>query len=140
MSWNSIELAPVSTYNVIYQIVRQIPKGKVATYGQVADLANLYGKARLVGYALYRVDISLSDVPWHRVINAKGEISQSPSRYGADNLQLSLLEQEGIKFNPEGKINLREYLWQPSLSLDDSGEVLETAITNPDNKNSDRLT
>ncbi|MGH7997866.1 MAG: MGMT family protein, partial [Brasilonema sp.] len=49
MPWNSIESAPVSTYNVIYQIVRQIPKGKVATYGQVADLANLYGKARLVG-------------------------------------------------------------------------------------------
>ncbi|MBW4627333.1 MAG: MGMT family protein [Brasilonema octagenarum HA4186-MV1] len=109
----------MSTYNVIYQIVRQIPKGRVATYGQVADLANLYGKARLVGYALYRLDISLSDVPWHRVINAKGEISQSPSRYGGDNLQRSLLEQEGIKFNTEGKMNLREYLWQPSLNVDD---------------------
>ena len=106
----------MSTYNIIYQIVRQIPKGKVATYGQVADLANLYGKARLVGYALYRIDIHLSDVPWHRVINAKGEISQSHSRYGADYLQRSLLEQEGINFSPEGKINLREYLWRPSLN------------------------
>lgn len=104
----------VSTYNHIYQIVRQIPHGRVATYGQVADLANLYGKARLVGYALYRVDMR-SDVPWHRVINAKGEISQSPSRYGAEYLQRNLLEQEGIKFSPEGKINLREYLWQPGL-------------------------
>lgn len=103
----------MSTYSMIYQVVRQIPKGKVATYGQVADLANLYGKARLVGYALYQIDISLSDVPWHRVINAKGEISQSPSRYGADHLQRSLLEQEGIKFSPEGKINLNEYLWRP---------------------------
>jgi methylated-DNA-protein-cysteine methyltransferase related protein len=116
--WNSIESALVSTYNVIYQIVRQIPKGRVATYGQVADLANLYGKARLVGYALYRLDISLSDVPWHRVVNAKGEISQSP-RYGGDNLQRSLLQQEGIKFSPEGKINLRECLWKPSLNLTD---------------------
>lgn len=106
----------MSTYNIIYQIVRQIPKGKVATYGQVADLANLYGKARLVGYALYRVDIYLSDVPWHRVINAKGEISQSTSRFGADYLQRSLLEQEGIIFSPQGKINLREYLWRPSLN------------------------
>ena len=109
----------MSTYNIIYRIVCQIPKGRVATYGQVADLASLYGKARLVGYALYRVDMRLSDVPWHRVINAKGEISQSPARYGADHLQRSLLEQEGIKFSPEGKINLREYLWRPSLDLED---------------------
>lgn len=107
----------MSTYNIIYQIVRQIPKGKVATYGQVADLASLYGKARLVGYALYRVDVQ-SDIPWHRVINAKGKISQSPSRYGADELQRSLLEKEGIKFSLEGKINLREYLWLPDLSLE----------------------
>ncbi|MBW4513355.1 MAG: MGMT family protein [Scytonematopsis contorta HA4267-MV1] len=103
----------MSTYDAIYQIVRQIPKGKVATYGQVADLANLYGKARLVGYALYRVDTN-SDIPWHRVINAKGEISQSPERFGADYLQRTLLEQEGIKFNPEGKVDLREHRWRPN--------------------------
>lgn len=103
------------TYDKIYAIVRQIPEGKIATYGQVADLANLYGKARLVGYALYRVDISSSDIPWHRVINAKGEISYSTERYGADYLQRTLLELEGIKFNSQGKINLRDYLWQPSL-------------------------
>ena len=97
--------------------MRQIPKGKVATYGQVADLANLYGKARLVGYALYRVDTSLADVPWHRVINAKGEISYSSRRHGADYLQRTLLEQEGIIFSPEGKINLREYLWLPLATI-----------------------
>lgn len=108
----------MSTYNIIYQIVHQIPKGRVATYGQAADLANLYGKARLVGYALYCVDMR-SDIPWHRVINAKGEISQSPSRAGADYLQRSLLELEGIKFSSEGKINLQEYLWRPSLNLED---------------------
>lgn len=102
----------MSTYNAIYEIVRQIPKGRVATYGQVAELAYLYGQARLVGYALYRVD-KYSDIPWHRVINAKGEISYSLWRHGADYRQRTLLEQEGIKFNPEGKINLREYLWQP---------------------------
>ncbi len=106
----------MSTYDDIYAIVRQIPKGQVATYGQVATLANLYGRARLVGYALYRVDMRLSDIPWHRVINAKGEISHSPLRHGTDYRQRSLLEQEGIKFNPEGKINLRDYLWRPSLA------------------------
>ncbi len=65
----------MSTYDQIYAVVRQIPEGQVATYGQVAELAGLGGKARLVGYALYRVDMRSSDIPWHRVINAKGEIS-----------------------------------------------------------------
>jgi methylated-DNA-protein-cysteine methyltransferase related protein len=101
----------MSTYNVIYEVVRKIPWGKVATYGQVADLAVLSGKARLVGYALYQVDVVNSDIPWHRVINAKGEISKSPARYGGDALQRSLLEQEGIKFNKAGKVSLQEYLW-----------------------------
>jgi methylated-DNA-protein-cysteine methyltransferase related protein len=103
----------MSAYDRIYDIVRQIPQGKVATYGQIADLSNLFGKARLVGYALYQIDTPTSDVPWHRVINAKGQISYSPLRRGADYLQRSLLEQEGIKFNLEGKIDLRQYLWRP---------------------------
>ncbi|GAA6619375.1 MGMT family protein [Scytonema sp. NUACC26] len=100
------------TYENIYAIVRQIPRGRVATYGQVADLAHLYGKARLVGYALYRIDMSSSNVPWHRVVNAKGEISYSPLRNGNDCRQKLLLEEEGIKFTSDGKINLREYLWE----------------------------
>jgi len=104
----------VSAYNRIYAIVRQIPIGKVATYGQVAELAELYGKARLVGYALYRVDKD-SDIPWHRVINAKGEVSESSLRLGSDHVQRSLLEAEGIQFSPEGKIDLREYLWRPTV-------------------------
>jgi methylated-DNA-protein-cysteine methyltransferase related protein len=93
--------------------VEQIPLGKVATYGQIAELSDLAGKARLVGYALYRVDPQTSNVPWHRVINAKGEISNSPFRNGGDYLQRSLLEQEGIKFSRSGKINLRQYRWYP---------------------------
>lgn len=101
----------MSTYDAIYQVVRQIPYGKVATYGQVAELANLYGRARLVGYALFRVQST--DIPWHRVINAKGEISYSSFRDGADHLQRSLLEQEGIQFSPSGKINLNEHRWRP---------------------------
>ena len=104
----------MSTYNRIYDMVSQIPKGQVATYGQIADLANLAGKARLVGYALYQIDVATSHVPWHRVINAKGQISYSPLRRGADYLQRALLEQEGIKFNPEDKIDLRQYLWKPN--------------------------
>jgi methylated-DNA-protein-cysteine methyltransferase-like protein len=88
-----------TTYDRIYEIVRQIPQGRVATYGQVAELSNLAGKARVVGYALYRVDMQTSDIPWQRVVNAKGEISLSPLRFGTDYLQRSLLENEGISFN-----------------------------------------
>ncbi|WP_008311109.1 MGMT family protein [Leptolyngbya sp. PCC 6406] len=100
------------TYDRIYDVVRQIPSGQVATYGQVAELAGLIGKSRLVGYALYRVTIE-ADIPWHRVINAKGEVSHSPRRNGTDYLQRALLEDEGIVFTPAGKINLRQYRWQP---------------------------
>jgi methylated-DNA-protein-cysteine methyltransferase related protein len=109
----------VSTYDRIYTVVRQIPYGQVATYGQVAQWANLAGKARLVGYALFRVDTQ-SDIPWHRVINAKGEISESPFRNGGDYLQRSLLEAEGVEFNRSGKVNFKQYRWQPDLDgLDD---------------------
>lgn len=106
-----------TSYDAIYEVVRLIPKGQVATYGQVADLADLPGQARLVGYALYRVDMKLSDIPWHRVINAKGEVSESPLRYGTDYLQRSLLEQEGIQFSPEGKVNLNKYRWRPEVPI-----------------------
>ena len=107
----------MSTYSAIYAVVCQIPKGRVATYGQVATLANLPGQARLVGYALYRLDAQSSEVPWQRVVNARGEISQSPRRYGADAWQRNLLEAEGVKFSDSGKINLSDYRWQPTLPL-----------------------
>lgn len=102
----------MSAYHRIYAIVQQIPYGQVATYGQVAELAGLPRRARLVGYALFRVAPETT-VPWHRVINAKGEISMSPFREGNDYLQRSLLEAEGVQFNQNGKVNLRQYLWQP---------------------------
>ncbi len=102
----------MSQYQQIYTTVRKIPLGKVATYGQIADLTGLYGKARLVGYALFRVDLA-EDIPWHRVINAKGEISYSFKRQGGDYLQKVLLEEEGIKFKSNGKIDLNKYRWQP---------------------------
>lgn len=103
----------MSTYDRIYAIVRQIPSGKVATYGQIANKAGLHGKARLVGYALFQVDTDSQAIPWHRVINAKGEISHSSLRRGSDYLQKHLLEEEGIKFNSKGRVSLSQYQWQP---------------------------
>jgi methylated-DNA-protein-cysteine methyltransferase related protein len=107
-----------STYRKIYDLVRKIPKGKVVTYGQVADLLGWYGKARLVGYALFQVDRT-SDIPWQRVINAKGEISYSSARLGADYLQKDLLEAEGIEFTKGERIDLQKYRWQPPLDFMD---------------------
>jgi methylated-DNA-protein-cysteine methyltransferase related protein len=102
----------MNAYEQIYATVKRIPYGKVATYGQIADLTGMPRKARLVGYALFRVAPE-ADVPWHRVINFKGEVSESPFRQGNDHLQRALLEDEGIVFNEAGKVNLTHYRWQP---------------------------
>lgn len=96
-------------YELFYDIVRKIPRGKVATYGQIADLAGYNGQARQVGYALNALKEN-SDVPWQRVINSKGEISSRGNMIWED-YQKSILESEGIVFNEKGKINLTEYLW-----------------------------
>ncbi|MGK7944288.1 MAG: MGMT family protein [Microcystaceae cyanobacterium] len=106
----------MNTYTKIYKIVCQIPSGQVATYGQIAILAQMHNKARLVGYALYRVDRQSSDIPWHRVVNSKGEISYSSLRNGSDYLQRLLLEQENIIFDHKGKINLHKYQWKTGIN------------------------
>ena len=98
------------SYRKIYAIVKQIPCGKVATYGQVAKLAGIPGQARQVGYALNRLNDH--SIPWHRVINARGEISsRSDSDY--ETLQQDLLAHEGIQFSVEGKISFNRYRWKP---------------------------
>lgn len=99
-------------YEQIYQLVCKIPPGKIATYGQIAELLGKQGHARQVGYALYRVAPD-SDIPWQRVVNAQGMISHSPQRQGSDDLQRILLEQEGITFNTQDKLNLTQYRWHP---------------------------
>lgn len=99
-------------YQQIFEIVRQIPVGRVATYGQVARWAGYPGYARQVGYALYRLLDQQTEVPWHRVVNAKGEISYSPLRYGSDELQRVLLEGEGVEFTPQDQIDLDRFGWQ----------------------------
>lgn len=101
-------------YQQIYRMVAQIPPGKVATYGQIAELLSLWGRARQVGYALFRVAPD-SEIPWHRVINAQGKISYSGRRQGSDDLQRLLLEQEGIGFDHQGRVDLQRYGWRPDL-------------------------
>ena len=99
------------SYQRIYQIVRSIPKGRVATYGQVAQLAGLRGQARQVGYALHALAED-EDVPWQRVINARGEVSLRGYNDN-DRLQRMLLEEEGVRFDRRGRIDLERYRWRP---------------------------
>ncbi|MGF1601357.1 MAG: MGMT family protein [Thermosynechococcaceae cyanobacterium] len=106
-------------YEQIYALVRQIPQGQVATYGQIAVLLGRKGYARQVGYALFQIAPD-ADIPWHRVVNAKGEISHSPQRQGSDDLQRVLLEQEDVIFTTTHKINLGHYQWRPPLMNQDS--------------------
>lgn len=96
-------------YQKIYARVRQIPEGQVATYGQIANLIGLPRGARQVGYALNSLTEG-SDVPWHRVVNAKGEISLR-SEPGCETIQRQLLEAEGITFDVHGRIDLEEHRW-----------------------------
>ena len=103
-------------YQKVYSTVSKIPYGKVATYGQIADLIYAYGTARQVGWALRRLKLP-SNIPWHRVINSKGLITMSVSRNGTDWMQRKLLEKEGIKFNSKMKIDIKKYLWRPKEPL-----------------------
>jgi methylated-DNA-protein-cysteine methyltransferase-like protein len=96
----------------IHEVVSRIPRGRVATYGQVARLAGLPGHARLVGYALHALPAGTS-LPWQRVVNAQGGISTPP---GHDARQRRLLEREGIRFDSQGRIPLASFQWRPRRS------------------------
>jgi methylated-DNA-protein-cysteine methyltransferase-like protein len=98
----------VGTYERIWETVRQIPKGLVATYGEVAAEAGFPGQARMVGYALHALPPG-SGVPWQRVINAMGKIS-FPSGSEAYTRQKDLLRKEGIVFRGD-RIDRRRFGW-----------------------------
>lgn len=109
------ELNP--SYIQIWQTVQLIPKGRVATYGQIADLAGLPGRARLVGKSLGLVPNGKwqgKAVPWFRVINSQGKISLPLGSEGFV-LQRQLLQDEQVVVIG-AKIRLKEFQWQPDLS------------------------
>jgi len=96
----------------IYAVVRRIPAGCVATYGQVARLAGLPRQARQVGYALHALGRG-SSAPWHRVINHRGCISPR-SIPGPEIVQRARLEREGVEFDGRGRVSLARFGWRPS--------------------------
>ena len=97
----------MSTYEKIYMIVKSIPKGKVATYGQVALLAGNPRWARVVGYALH-VNPEPGIIPCHRVVNREGKVAPGFA-FGGEGVQRQLLESEGVIFEPDGRIDLEKY-------------------------------
>ncbi|MCC6795444.1 MAG: methylated-DNA--[protein]-cysteine S-methyltransferase [Candidatus Hydrogenedentes bacterium] len=102
---------PNSFYDAVYRIVRDIPRGRVMTYGQIAAVLGVPRAARAVGYAL-RMSTN-KRVPWQRVINHKGGIS-ARGEVERPVLQRVLLEKEGVKFNASECCDLQKYRWEPS--------------------------
>ncbi len=100
-----------SSYARIWRVAERIPRGRVATYGQVAELAGLPRAARQVGYAMHALPHG-TRVPWQRVVNARGELSPR-AEPGAELLQRALLEAEGVRFDVRGRIDLDRYGWRP---------------------------
>lgn len=104
----------MSRFERIYAVVRRIPRGRVATYGQVAALAGLPRRARLVGYALGCLEQGGPRVPWQRVVNAAGRVSRREHPDGQAR-QRALLEREGVAFSRAGTIPLSRFQWRAGL-------------------------
>ena len=97
----------MNTFEKIYEVVKSIPEGKVATYGQVALLAGNPRWARVVGYALH-VNPEPGIIPCHRVVNREGRVAPGFA-FGGEGVQRQLLESEGIVFEADGRIDLEKY-------------------------------
>lgn len=117
---------PASFFDQVYVLVRQIPPGKVASYGQVAALLGHPRAARTVGWALASLpDTQEQEVPWQRVINAQGRVSIRHLRHAADE-QRALLEQEGVEFDADERVDWKRFGWQ-GLSAAEIAALLSAA-------------
>lgn len=96
-----------SVFERIYEVVRTIPKGKVATYGQVAAAAGNPRWARVVGYALHN-NPDPENIPCYRVVNREGRVS-SAFAFGGGNRQRDLLSADGVGFLPDGRVDMEKY-------------------------------
>ena len=100
----------ITRYEQIYEVVRRVPAGKVATYGQIAKIVGRC-TARMVGYSMAALPYG-TGTPWQRIINHKGEISLRSRGDGALR-QRRLLQGEGIRFDSKGRVNLKKFRWLP---------------------------
>ena len=97
------------TFEKIYKVVKQIPKGNVATYGQIATIAGNKRWARVVGYALHN-NPNPDEIPCYRVVNKDGRVSEAFA-FGGVNKQIELLKKEGIEFVDEKHVDMKKYQW-----------------------------
>lgn len=106
----------MSFRQAVYKLVRQIPRGKVASYGQIAALVGNPRAARQVGFALRTLGLSEQTIPWWRVVNKQGYISIDHGEAGMEKLvQKENLLAEGVGFIGELEVDLAEHLWRPIL-------------------------
>lgn len=98
-----------SAFEKIYDVVKQIPYGQVATYGQVAALAGNRRWARVVGYALH-ANPDPEHIPCYRVVNREGRVSEAFA-FGGGNRQIELLKAEGVEFI-DGHVDMEKHLWE----------------------------
>ena len=108
----------MNIFQQVYEIVEMIPRGKVATYGQIATLLGNPRMSRVVGYALH-VNPDPEKIPCYRVVNKQGEVS-SAFAFGGPNRQRELLENEGIEFIGE-RVDMEKHLWRDVRSVEDYG-------------------
>lgn len=127
----------MSAYEAIYRVVRAVPAGRVATYGQIAALAGIPGHARQVGYALHALPDG-SKVPWQRVINARGEVSPRSGPGWEEGFQRHLLEEEGVRFDRRGRVDLATYQWDPDVDAPPD-RVVERTTSSDEPDRSKRL-
>ena len=105
------EVKPMNTFERIYAVVRQIPRGYVASYGQVAALAGNPRWARVVGYALH-VNPDPDGIPCYRVVTRDGRTSPAFA-FGGRDVQRTMLEADGVQFLPDGRVDMARFGWQP---------------------------
>lgn len=110
-SHQTLTMEEKGTFARIYEVVRRIPAGRVATYGQVAALAGNPRWSRAVGFALH-VNADPAGVPCFRVVNRRGECSGSFA-FGGPEAQRALLEEDGVGFTADGRVDLMQFLWRP---------------------------
>ena len=107
-------MADSNAFDLIYQVVREIPPGRVTTYGAIAAYLGMKGGARMVGWAM-NASHTLSDVPAHRVVNRNGVLT-GKNFFGGDRMQ-ELLQSEGIQVKNDQIIQFKDHFWDPSAEL-----------------------
>ena len=105
-------------FGAIYEAVRKIPRGTVATYGQIAAMCGNPRLARVVGYALHK-NPEPGVIPCHRIVNREGRVSPAFA-FGGENVQISLLRAEGVEVSDEGYVSLERYRYLPTRKTEEN--------------------